>query len=160
MSVTSVLASNDTVFVGDAVADEDGLATLANRSFGLVRRRLRCRFTGRDRFGRSRWCRTTASSDVERDQRRVDFEDVAGVAVQGNDRPGVRARELHRGLGGFDIHERLVQGHDVADLDLPGHDLGLGQTFTDVGQEEDLFAQLSNPITRSTASRIRSTVGR
>ena len=37
---------------------------------------------------------------------------------------------------------------------------GLDQTFADVRQKENFFAQLSNPITRSTASRIRSTVGR
>ena len=149
-----MLASHDRVFIGDAVADEDGLSTFADRALLLVRGLYR-----RSRFTR-RGGRRTTTTDVERDEWLVDFQDVADVAVKGGDGSRVGARQFHRRLGGLDVDQRLVQDDDVADLDLPRHDLGFGQSFTDVGEEEYLFAQLSNPITRSTASRIRSTVGR
>ena len=80
--------------------------------------------------------------------------------MQGDHCPGVGTRQLHGGLGGLDVHEWLVQRDDIADGDLPFDDLGLGEALADVGQDELLGAQLSYPITRSTASSIRSTLGR
>ncbi len=143
-----MFASGDTVFVGDAVADEDRFTTLAHR---------RRPFDGGsyDRGG----CRGCAA-DVEGDEGFVHFHHVAHVAVQRDDGALVRARQFDGRLSGFDVDQGLVQDDRVADVHLPGHDLGLDETFADVGQQEDLFAQLSNSITRSTASRMRSTVGR
>jgi hypothetical protein len=63
----------------------------------------------------------------------VYFHDVAHLAVQGYHGSRVGARELDGGLGGLDVHERLIQRDDVAHGDLPGHDLGFDETFADVG---------------------------
>jgi hypothetical protein len=63
----------------------------------------------------------------------VHFHDVAHVAVQFHHRARVRTRQFHRGLGRFDIDEWLVQRDDVTDVDLPGDDLRLDETFANVG---------------------------
>ena len=77
-----------------------------------------------------------------------------------SDGPRERTGQLDDRLRRLDVDEGLVEHDDVADRHLPRDDLGLDEALADVGQEEDLLAQLSNPITRSTASRIRSTLGR
>ena len=62
------------------------------------------------------------------------FNDVTGIEVQRDDGARVGTRQLDRGFGGFDVHQRLVQGDGVADLHLPLDDLGFDQSFADVGQ--------------------------
>ena len=48
---------------------------------------------------------------------------------------GVRRRQLDQRLGGLDLDDDVVDRDHVADLDLPGHDLGLGEALADVGQQ-------------------------
>ena len=57
---------------------------------------------GRGRGGR-------AAADLERDEGLVDLQDVADVAVERGHGSRVGARQFHRGLGGLDVDERLVQ---------------------------------------------------
>jgi len=130
-----VLARDDRVFICHAVSDKNGLASFANGTLLLVRCSVRRSWLARLGWcGRHRRRCASATTDVERDERLVDFQDVADVAVESSDCSRVRTRQFHRGFGGLDVDQRLVEGHDVADLDLPGHDLRLGQTFADIGQ--------------------------
>jgi hypothetical protein len=64
----------------------------------------------------------------------MDFHNVADVPVQCDDGALVGTREFDRGLRGLNVDERLIQGDHVTDGDLPGHDLGLDETFADVRQ--------------------------
>ena len=128
-TLSSVLARDDGVLVGDAVTDEHGLASFADRALGLVRH-LGCRSRRAGRLGRG--SATTGTTDLERDEGLVHFQDVADGAVQRHDGTGVGTGQFDGRLSGLDIDQWLVEDYDVADLDLPGHDLGLGQSFTDV----------------------------
>ena len=87
---------------------------------------------GRRRFARGRGGSTVATH-VKRDEGLVHLHEVAGVAVQLHDRARVGARQLDGRLRRLDVDERLVQRDDVAHVDLPGDDLGLDETFADVG---------------------------
>jgi hypothetical protein len=49
---------------------------------------------------------------------------------------GDRRLHLHRRLVGHHVGELLILLDHVADLDVPGDDLGLGNAFADVGQLE------------------------
>ena len=118
------------------------------------------------------------SSGVDAHQDGTHVDDVARRRVQCPDHPGEGRGDLHDGLGRLDLGERLIQRHRVALGDVPLHDLGLGQPFTQVREPEVLAHRTassasgmttssSNPVglagrpsTRSTASRIRSRSGR
>jgi hypothetical protein len=56
-----------------------------------------------------------------------------------------RRGDLHRGLVGHHVGDDLVLGHQVADLDVPGDQFGLGGAFAHVGQLEDETTHLSVP---------------
>ena len=116
-----MLARGDAVFVGDAVADEDGFAAFAHRRRPLDRRRRR----GGRRGG--------GSPDVEGDEGLVHFHHVTHLAVERDDGALVRAGQFDGRLGGFDVDQGLVQRDGVADVHLPRHDLRLDETFPDVG---------------------------
>jgi hypothetical protein len=129
-----MFTSRDAVFVGYAIAHEHRFATFA----------VRCRCFGGwltlgSRNGRTR----RQAANLKSNKRLVYFHDVAHVAVQLGDRAFVRTRQFHGGFGSFNVHEWLVQRDRVTDVDLPGNDLGLDETFPDVREQEDLFAQLS-----------------
>ena len=64
--------------------------------------------------------------------------DVDGVALGGEqlaDRSGERRRQLDERLRGLDLDEHVVDGDGVAGRDAPRHDLGLGETFADIGED-------------------------
>lgn len=50
--------------------------------------------------------------------------------------PGVRGRDLHDCLVGFDFYQRLIGIYMISDRDEPADYLGLGETLTDVGQQK------------------------
>ena len=98
----------------------------------------------------------------DRDDRRADGDRLALGDEQAGDGAGVRRRQLDQRLGGLDLDDDVVDRDDVADLDLPGHDLGLGETLADVGQlvlrhQVSLSGQKASE--RSTASSTRSRSG-
>ena len=148
-ALATVLARGDPLLVRDAVAHQHRFALFD------ARRRHRWRVTRRDRWGRA-----GRGADVKGNQWLVHFHDVADVAVQRQYDPGVGTGQLNGRLSSFNVHEGLVQRDDVADAHFPRDNFGLDETLAHVGQEKYLFTQLSNPITRSTASRTRSTLGR
>ena len=51
-----------------------------------------------------------------------------------------RRRDLDRRLVGHDGGEHRVLAHEVADLDVPFDELGLGNAFADIGQLDDVLA--------------------
>ena len=67
---------------------------------------------------------------------------LARFAVQGDDGPGDRTGQFDRGLVGHDVGDDLVLGDDVADLDVPADQFGLGGAFAHVGQFEDETSHL------------------
>ena len=93
----------------------------ASRLLDGVRRRREGR-SGRDR--------------VDADDRLADLDRVALGHEQARDGAGERRRQLDERLRGLDLDEHLVDGDLVPDRDAPLHDLGLGETFTHVGQGE------------------------
>ncbi len=127
-----MLTGSNSVFVGDAVSDQYRFTAFANGRGILLgcfrnrgcRRGTRCRGRSRSR---------PAAAHVEGDQRLVHFHYVAHVAVERNDGTGVRTRKFDGGLRGLDVHQGLVQRDDVADVDLPGDNLGFDETFANVG---------------------------
>ena len=89
------------------------------------------------------------------DERVTDLDDVADRAMQLGDPATPRGGDLDDGFVGLDRDERLV-GHDaVADRDVPRDDLGLVQTFAQVGQDERSHAY-SRTLRAAAAIRRRS----
>ena len=86
--------------------------------------------------------------------------------MKADDPPGVRAGELDDGLRGFDLDDHLIDVDLVPDLDLPGDQLRLGETFAEVGKDELTRARIhisthhSSQSQDSSASSTRSTVGK
>ena len=76
-------------------------------------------------------------------QHRADRDLVADLAGQLDHLARDRAFHLDRRLVGHHVGELLVLLDLVADLDVPGDDLGLGDAFADVGQLELVDAHAS-----------------
>ena len=49
---------------------------------------------------------------------------------------------------GLDLEEDVVHGDGVTGFDLPHHDLGLGESFTDVGQGEPLVQRSPSGVSK------------
>jgi hypothetical protein len=118
--------------------------------------------------------------DVDHDDRHADLDRGAGLDEQLGHDPRERAGQLDERLGRLDLDDRLVHGHRVADRDVPGDDLGLGQALAGVGEAELLEGRHAGLLSdggsgggvagiardgqkamaRSTASSTRSTPGR
>ena len=108
-----------------------------------------------DRLGRA------VERVADRDDRRADRDGLALGHHQPLHDAGERRRQLDQRLRGLDLDHDLVDGDGVALLDLPGHDLGLGETLAHVGQLE--LGHGGSPqksSVRSTASSTRSRSGR
>ena len=84
---------------------------------------------------------------------------LPGRGQQLDDGAGEGAGQLDHGLLGLHLDEDLVQRHLVADGDVPGHELGLGQPLAEIGQEE-VPGGAHGWRHRSTSWRIRSASGR
>ena len=145
--------------VGLVAADQAlALAATAGARVGQVDLHLGLGRGGSRRGGRGRG---SLVGVADRDDRRADRDHLALGHHQLEHGAGVRRRQLDQRLGGLDLDHDVVDLDDVADLDLPGHDLGLGQAFTDVGQLELRHAGPSQKLSeRSTASSSRSRSGR
>jgi hypothetical protein len=110
--------------------------------------RLRCRFLF-DLFRFRFRCRRRRAAlhipralDLQLHQRRADRRHLAGLAMDRGHLAGYRRGHLDRRLVGHHVDQVLVLGDDVADLDVPGDDLGLGGAFADIGKLEDVVAHL------------------
>ena len=79
---------------------------------------------------------------------------VADFAGKLDHLAGDRAFHLDRRLVGHHVGDLLVLADRVADLDVPGDDLGLGNAFADVGQLE-FVASHQSAITFSSARFMR-----
>ena len=142
--------------VGLVAADQAlALAATAGGRVGQVDLHLGRRRSG----GRGSRRRPTVA---DRDDRGADRDHLALGDQQRLHGAGVRRRQLDQGLGGLDLDDDVVDLDGVALLDLPGDDLGLGETLTDVGQLELSHGQSPSQKSRvrSTASRTRSRSGR
>jgi hypothetical protein len=93
---------------------------------------------GARRFRRDRFLDSLLGLAVRLDhgQRRADRHHVADVARQFDDDARHRRFHLHGRLVGHHVGKLGVLLDTVADLDVPGDDLGLGDAFADVGQAE------------------------
>ena len=74
---------------------------------------------------------------IELDNRIAGVQDVAGLTVEAQDAPALRARDVHDGLGGLDRDQRLIGLDLVTRLDVPLYDLGLGEPLTEIGELEE-----------------------
>ena len=73
-------------------------------------------------------------ADMMTDKATVEMESpVAGKVIE---LAGDRRFHFDRRLVGHHVGDLLVLGDRVADLDVPGDNLGLGNAFADVGQFE------------------------
>jgi len=77
-----------------------------------------------------------AGIDLELRQHRAGVDDVARAAGQLEHRARAGRRHLDHRLGGFHGHQRLIELDDIADLDEPLDDGGVGQAFAEVGEVE------------------------
>ena len=77
---------------------------------------------------------------LEFDQGAADRDHVARLGVDHRNRAGGRRGHFDDGLVGLHREQRLVGDHVVANLDVPGDDLGLLQSFAEVGQRERFHA--------------------
>jgi hypothetical protein len=120
---------------------------------------------GRARVGAARRLGRLGRRGVaDRDDRRTDGNGLALGHHQLRNDAGERRRQLDQRLGGLDLDQDLVDRDGVTLLDLPGHDLGLGETLTHVGQLElghgGSFQKCGQKSSvRSTASSTRSRSG-
>ena len=73
---------------------------------------------------------------VDHDDRGPDVDRGALLDQDLGDRAGPRDRQLDQGLGRLDLHDDVVDLDLVADLDLPGDDLGLDEALTGVREVE------------------------
>ena len=69
----------------------------------------------------------------------ADVDGCSLVDEDGADDAGEWRGQLDQRLGRLDLDQHVVDGNGVADGDLPLHDLGLGETFADVGEVEGVF---------------------
>jgi hypothetical protein len=103
---------------------------------------------------------------VDLDDRRPDLDGRALGDEQPRDDARPRARQVDQRLRGLDLDDRLVDLDVVADGDVPGDDLGLGEALAGVGQGELLVRGHAGAPggqkarVRSTASSSRSRLGR
>ena len=97
---------------------------------------------------------------LDGDQRGPDADRLPRCGQELDDGAGEGAGQLDDGLLGLHLHEDLVQGHLVPDGDVPRHELGFGEPFTEVGQDEVLQGAHDGSRHRSTSWRIRSASGR
>ena len=80
---------------------------------------------------------TKAGGRRDGDQRGADRDGVwPGLGVQRGHRAREGDRHLDGGLRGLDLDHGLVDLHVVAELHVPGDDLGLGEALAEVGQQE------------------------
>jgi len=70
--------------------------------------------------------------DLDADQLAAHGQRLPDLATQRQHAAGHRRRDLDAGLVGHDVGQRLVLGHAVADLHVPGHQFDLGHPFADV----------------------------
>jgi hypothetical protein len=73
---------------------------------------------------------------LDHDERSADRHLIADFAREFDDDAGHRRLHLDGGLVGHHVGDRRVFLDAVADGDVPGNDLGLGNAFADVGQLE------------------------
>ena len=102
------------------------------------------------------WPRLAAGAlGLEHHQHRADGIMSPSSPASSSDLAGDRAIHLDRRLVGHHVDELLVLVDRVADLDVPGDDLGLGDAFADVGQLEDVAShpQPSNAFLSAAPSR-------
>src|SRR6185312_10764112 len=96
--------------------------------------------------GRERgWLRLVRTVDLELDQRRADGALFADLAVDRDDPAGARRGKLDRRLVGHHLDEGVVLLDEIAGLDVPGDDLGLGGAFAGIRQLDDLAGHVSAP---------------
>ena len=140
-------------------AGSGGLGSFFDRrgrdGFFLRRRRLD-RAVGKRHFllrllGRFGGCRAIGFDHREH---RADRDLVADLARELDDLAGDRGFHLDRRLVGHHVGDLLVFLDAVADLDVPGDDLRLGNAFADVRQLEFVFRHQS-AITFSSAFFMR-----
>ena len=72
--------------------------------------------------------------------RRADRHRVADLGAQPQDLAIDRRGDFDRRLVGHHGGEHRVLAHEVADLDVPFDEFGLGDAFADIGQLDDVFA--------------------
>ncbi len=73
---------------------------------------------------------------VDRNERGPDPDRLPHRGQELDDRAGEGAGQLHDGLLRLHLEEDLVQRDLVTGSDVPGHDVGLGEPLTEIGQRE------------------------
>ncbi len=94
----------------------------------------------------------------EADQRPADAHDLARLGEQLFNSSRLRRRNLHDRLRRFDRDERLIGRDLLARGDMPLDELGLLQSFAEIGKTKDVHADAS--IVSRTAAAMRSTLGK
>ncbi|MNE16247.1 hypothetical protein D3C80_1091880 [compost metagenome] len=88
--------------------------------------------------------RVAFALDLELGQGAAHGHHLARLAVQSGDDAGDRAGQLDGGLVGHDVGDDLILDDRIADLDVPGDQLGFGGAFAHVGQFEDETTHLND----------------
>ena len=77
---------------------------------------------------------------VERTSARADGDRRSRLDIELRNGSRERRRKLHDCLGGLDLGDGLVQFDELTDRDVPGDELGLGETLTEVGHCESRYS--------------------
>ena len=115
-----------------------------------------CRGDGGGSVGR----RGAVRVGVDLDDRRPDVDGLAGLHQEARHDAGPRARQVDQRLRGLDLDDRLVHLDGVADGDVPGDDLGLGQALARVRERELLEGRHDGLLRRPASGRRRRGRGR
>ena len=134
----------------------DALEGIANGTL-CQRSGFRC-FGGRSLRSRHhpRACRGGAAifaSDLQADEIRTDCDHIADLGAEPNNLALDRRGNLHRRLIGHDRCKDCILPDKIADLDVPLDELGLGDTFADIGQSDHMLGHLTAPLFRAARGR-------
>ena len=100
--------------------------------------------------------------DVDHHDGSSDVHRLALIHQEFGDNAVPRGGQLHQRFGGLDLNDDLVHGHGVANRNMPGDDVRLGQTFTNIGERKALkvrHRESFRQIRRSVRGRRRRAPG-
>ncbi len=105
-------------------------------------------------------CEPCPRLNLQPDQRRADRDGVADLGAEPEDFAVDRRGDFDGRLVGHDRGEHRVLAHEVADLDVPFDEFGLGDAFADIGQLDDVFAHDQASIVSRRARPTRAGPGK
>ena len=111
-------------------------------------------FGGRFRFS------SPLAFDLEPDQRRTNRDRLADLRAEPKDFTIDRRRNLHSRLVGHHSREHRIFPHQIADLDVPFDELGLGDAFANIRELDHMLTHDQASIVSMNARPTRAGPGK